>query len=329
MTAVDHIAERGTPGSRMTEHMMQGMQLPMLVLWAVMVLAAVALVAVAVHLARPARSDRLLVADLAANSLNPNAPRLTAAETKSPAHAEAHDTIFILPDISNYTRFMTGNHFAFGHAQHVIFSLINAMIDAATKTVELSKLEGDAALFFVDAKRHSDAVIGETVMCIFRAFFQERKRLAEANICVCRACRHINQLDLKIFVHRGRAARFEFRGTVDHFGTDVIVLHRMMKNSVSGHRYVMVTEAATDSISLPGAFETFDVEEHVEHVGGISASVFVIDDATVAELSNSAPEPPLSALAETSRKLQSNLRSIKAEGSGMWRRLTLRRTPSR
>ena len=124
--------------------------------------------------------------------------------------------------------------------------------------------------------RHSDHVIGEAVMDIFRAFYQERKRLAEANICPCRACRHINQLDVKIFVHRGQAARFEFRGTVDHFGTDVIVLHRIMKNGVGGHRYVMVTEAAATCISLPGAHDQFSVQEHVEHIGNVRASVFRI-----------------------------------------------------
>lgn len=311
----------------MADHMMQGMQLPMLLAWAALALSAAGVTAAVVYFIRPACRDRLLVAELAASSHNPNAPR--GAATAPGERFRAHDTIFILPDISNYTRFMTGNHFAFGHAQHVIFSLINTMIDAASRTVELSKLEGDAALFFVDAGRHSNEVIGGTVMRIFGAFYQERKRLAEANICLCKACRHINQLDLKIFVHRGQAARFEFRGTVDHFGTDVIVLHRMMKNGVNGHRYVMVTDAAADSIALPGIFETFDVEETIEHVGSVRASVFEISDNTVTELSNSTPNPPLSALAETTQKLQENLRSIKVECTDFWRRLTSRRTPSR
>ena len=213
--------------------------------------------------------------------------------------------------ISNYTRFMTGNHFAFGHAQHVIFSLINAMIDAATRTVSLSKLEGDAALFFVDAHRHSDTVIGEAVLDIFRAFFKERRRLAVSNICPCRACRHINDLDLKIFVHRGRAARFEFRGSVDHFGTDVIVLHRLMKNSVQGHRYVMVTESARDSIALPADLRSSQVDEDIEHVGRLGATVFEIDDTTVAEMMLGDQSPNASVIGGTAQKIAENLHSIR------------------
>lgn len=309
--------------------MSHGTHVSVLVLWILLAVVVAALLAAVVYLVRPARSDRLLVADLTARLRHTIIPHGAGAQHDSQSsRAETHDTVFILPDISNYTRFMTGNHFAFGHAQHVIFSLLNALIDAASKTVRLSKLEGDAALFFVDAERHSDAVIGETVMSIFRAFFQERKRLAEANICLCRACRHINQLDLKIFVHRGQAARFEFRGSVDHFGTDVIVLHRMMKNGVGGHRYVMVTEAAADSISLSCAFEVHDVEENVEHIGNVRARVFDIGDDTVAELATSSPEPPLSAIVETYRKLQENQRSIRAAMSQLLRRLTWRRTPT-
>lgn len=65
----------------------------------------------------------------------------------------AQDTVFIMPDISHYTRFIAGGHFTDSCAQEIIFSLINAMISAGTKTVELSKLEGDAVLFYTDARK--------------------------------------------------------------------------------------------------------------------------------------------------------------------------------
>lgn len=295
----------------MADHMTQGMQYQMVFMWILVAIFSMIIVAILAFFARRAPVDHLLVADLVAVADHPSV--LSANKTGSPTDASpvrAHDTIFILPDISHYTRFMTGNQFAFAHAQHIIFSLINAMIVAATKTVELSKLEGDAALFFVDTSRYSDAVIGQTVMDIFCAFFNERKRLMESNLCLCRACRHIDDLDLKIFVHRGQAARFKFRGSIDHFGTDVIILHRMMKNGVHGHRYVMVTDAAAGCISLPGNLEPFQVEEDVEHVGRVRASVFEIDDAKAAELSDAGLVMRKSKVRETHRKLWQNIRSI-------------------
>ena len=295
----------------MTDQMMQGVQFHMVFIWAVIAVFSVLIIAMLVFFARRAPSDNLLVSDMASGVHGLIMPSSDGASSATVSRsAPAHETIFILPDISHYTRFMAGNQFAFAHAQHIVFSLINAMIEAATKTVELSKLEGDAALFFFDAHRYPGTVIGQTVMDIFRAFFTKRKRMIESNICPCGACRHIDDLDLKIFVHRGRAARFKFRGSVDHFGTDVIILHRMMKNGVGGHRYVMVTDAAADCISLPGDFETFQIEEDIEHIGSLRASVFEIDDAMAAELSDLDPTQRSSVVTETRRKLRENIRSI-------------------
>ncbi len=189
-----------------------------------------------------------------------------------------HDTIFILPDISNYTRFIAGGHFTESRAQEIIFSLMNAMIIAGTKTVELSKLEGDAVLFYANANQKTDLEIGKTVLAIFDAFFEERRRLIESDFCSCGSCRHISNLDLKIFIHRGQSKRFNFRGSIDHFGADVTILHKLMKNNIRGDRYVMVTAAADDNVNLPGDFVQHQVEEDLEHVGKIVASVYRFGD---------------------------------------------------
>lgn len=270
---------------------------------------------------RKTPSDRLLLADIAA--LNPGFLHVPATSPPGPISAEdtdAHDTIFILPDISHYTRFMTGNRFAFGHAKHVVFSLLNAMIDSATRKLQLSKLEGDAALFFVDAHKYSDHAIGEIVMDIFAAFFRERERLCKSNICQCSACQQIADLDLKIFVHRGEASRFEFRGTIDHFGTDVIILHRMMKGGARNHRYVMVSEAASSSIRLPGLFEPYELQQELSHIGRFGAQIYEIDDECVAELVASQPEAS-SWSWDTLQKIRQNLGSVKRAVAKTWNRL--------
>lgn len=284
---------------------MGGMPLHMFLLWAA-VAALLFLVFVFVLLmTRRVSAAGISLAQLASRrSVNGKFPIKNAI---SP-NCEATDTIFVLPDISNYTSFMTGSQFSFGHAQHIIFALVNAMIEAATRKIELSKLEGDAALFFVDAGTCSQAELGETVIDIFKAFFRERRRLKQSNICPCRACTHIDQLDLKIFVHRGQAARFEFRGSIDLFGTDVIVLHRIMKNGVDGHRYVMITDAAESCIELPGAFDRSLIEEDVQHVGKVRAVVYDIDDGTAEKMAEAIEVERLSVISETITKLRENIR---------------------
>jgi hypothetical protein len=290
----------------MPDNMMHDASNHMPMMWVALLAAVVLVVAIVTFFARRAPEQQLLIADIAGNQ--PALWGKISGATSGSGAADtvtAHDTIFILPDISNYTSFMTGNRFASGHAQYVVFSLINAMIEAACRTVELSKLEGDAALFFVDSKKLTNTEVGQTVMDIFAAFFRERARLIKSNICPCSACSQIENLDLKIFVHRGRASRFEFRGSIDHFGTDVIILHRMMKNSVRGHRYVMVTDAAKSCIDLPGEFDTFKITEEHDHIGKVSARVFQISDAMALKF-NQLDEGKSSWLSDLASKLRQN-----------------------
>ena len=297
----------------MSDDMMHTMPFHMVVIWAGVVILGGAVLVLVYALTRPASA-----AGMPLSELNAARRRLLSETTDEDANvdftgAPAVDTIFILPDISNYTRFMTGTQFSFTHAQHIIFSLINAMIRVATDRVELSKLEGDAALFFIDAGKYTDVEIGNAVMDIFSAFFRERQRLKASNICLCHACRHIDTLDLKIFVHRGAAARFKFRGSVDLFGTDVIVLHRIMKNNVNSHRYVMVTEAANGSVAIPILSVNGAIEQDIPHIGCLRASVMKIDDQTAEQLAGMADGSncePTSVLRDTFQKLRSNAEAL-------------------
>lgn len=219
-------------------------------------------------------------------------PMVSSAETIG-KQAPVHDTVFILPDISHYTRFIASNHIDPDRSRLIIFSLMNAMIEAAENTVELSKIEGDAVLFFTDARNLSDVEVGQTVIAIFDAFFRERRRLADECHGDPRLRAQINELDVKMFIHRGKTARFNFKGTVDHFGADVTILHKLMKNSIDSDRYVMVTEAAESSVRLPSSFIKQHVEEDLEHVGMIRASVFSFADGSPATIEDSADEPEM------------------------------------
>ena len=291
----------------MNDPMMQDMGFHGFFMWGLLIVIVTLGVALTVFFLRRVSDTRLPIEGWASKD---RGFQKWAGRASAPRDLTPHETVFVLPDISHYTRFMAGTHFSFGHAQHIVLSLLDAMIEAATQTLELSKLEGDAALFYVDAHRHSPEVIGETVMAVFGAFFRERKRLMEASLCRCQSCKHIADLDLKIFVHRGQAARFSLRGFVDHSGTDVIVLHRLMKNSVASDRYVMITDAASTSVKLPKSFGTSGLEENVADVGSVRATVHEIDDAMVAEFERQEAVRAVSYVSDTLQKLRMNIRSI-------------------
>ena len=139
------------------------------------------------------------------------------------------DAVFVLPDISNYTRFVMSDHLSPDQAQDVVFGLMSAIIKAAGSSFKFSKMEGDSALFFVDAETLSPEKVGQTISGIFEAFDRRKAELTEECSDDRDAQKLVSDLDLKIVVHRGRAQRFTYRGTVDHFGPDVTLLHKLLK----------------------------------------------------------------------------------------------------
>lgn len=72
--------------------------------------------------------------------------------------------------------------------------------------------------------------------------------------CSCRACRSIDSLDLKFVVHHGRYVCRSVAGTKKLVGSDVVVVHRLLKNAVSedlGTRaYALLTDAAVVDLGL-------------------------------------------------------------------------------
>jgi len=99
--------------------------------------------------------------------------------------------------------------------------------------------------------------------------FQHQLSLMKLNTtCTCKACTNMASLDLKIFLHYGQYMFQQIGERVDLQGADVILIHRLMKNSVkvtfgvSG--YGLVTEAAVDALGIAGL--TVDMHPHSEQV---------------------------------------------------------------
>ena len=186
----------------------------------------------------------------------------------------AADTLFIMPDISNYTRFVSSKHLEADDAQNIIFSLMSAIINTVGEELRFSKLEGDSALFFTNADAASPEKIGRTLLSIFAVFDARKTKLVGELAHDPITQEMIQNLDLKIFAHRGVAQRFTYRGMVDHFGSEVTLLHKLMKNHVNGDRYVLVTEAARRLIDLHDQYDCEPLSETIEHIGHIQGCVF-------------------------------------------------------
>ena len=265
--------------------MMGGIHFPGMML--VIILAAVVLVALflAWFFRRPVSSDDIARLPLTRFHPSGDTPLKGTVSTKATngftgldqgAEAE-RDTYLVVPDISGYTRFLSLNRFSLGHAQHIISELLGALIEGVAPQLVPSKIEGDAILFFGLADEAGDltgADLGATVASLLRSFYAKREELEQSNLCPCNACKRIGELDLKVFIHRGPVLRYRLRGFYELSGVPVIAVHRLLKNRLSLHRYIMVTEPAFPKCKLPLQIAAASHVEDFEGVGEIASYVY-------------------------------------------------------
>jgi len=159
--------------------------------------------------------------------------------------AAIQPTLLLIADIAGYTRFMKMHDTSLAHAQQIIADLLEAVIDAASPALKLAKLEGDAAFFYMPAPaddRPIDTPIGEHAAAIYRAFHARAADISANTLCPCEGCQQAGKLKIKLVGHAGGVAVQKVKRMTELAGVDVIVVHRMLKNTVPVAEYLLVTK---------------------------------------------------------------------------------------
>ncbi len=152
----------------------------------------------------------------------------------------------VILDISGYTRFIRKHRLALLHAEHIINDLLEHVIAATGFPLVVNKLQGDSVLMYAlaDETTHSAQGILEQVLRSFAAFRQrERELISECSLCSCSACATIDQLRLKAIIHHGPVVFKRVQKFDEIAGEDVIMAHRLLKNSISADEYILMSEA--------------------------------------------------------------------------------------
>ena len=138
----------------------------------------------------------------------------------------------LLADISGYTKFLTGTELEHSHA--IVTELTKLIRSRLVPPMRFVKLEGDAVFCFAGADAFPD---GEQVLELVEScYFDFTSRLLDmtrSTTCTCDACRAIGGLGLKFIVHFGEfMVDLDDDGRVDLAGPEVILAHRLLKNTV-------------------------------------------------------------------------------------------------
>ena len=191
--------------------------------------------------------------------------------------------LLIIADISGYTRFMTANAKTLAHSQTLIIELVEAIIHQVEAPLEVAKLEGDAIFLFcrkpLDAGRWQEirADISRKLLEFFQCFREKLAQLARSNTCTCHACTHLERLRLKVVVHSGEVLFHRVLQFNELAGTDVILVHRLLKNSVPATQYLLITEAARRELEFPDTITFKSGFENYENLGQIQTAVHDFD----------------------------------------------------
>jgi hypothetical protein len=159
---------------------------------------------------------------------------------------ETHTAILLIADISGYTRFMRMHEIATSHAKEIIVSLIKSIIRASRPPLKIAELEGDAVFFYALSTgqdiQDTAGRVKDQIAAFFSTFKKEKDSLVIMDTCGCDACSHVGDLRLKLIIHIGNIAIESIEKFEKLFGLDVILAHRLLKNSVKANEYVLMTD---------------------------------------------------------------------------------------
>jgi len=194
--------------------------------------------------------------------------------------------VLILADISGYTRFMLASQEAVVHGQMVITKLLEEIIREVEIPLEVKEIEGDAVFLYAikpndpAAWEETRRLIGRKLVLFFEAFARGILAGSELALCSCPSCQNVDQLKLKIVVHSGEALFHQIGRFSEVSGVDVILAHRLLKNSVPGDEYVLMTESAYRDIEFPTDVPVTRGEEHYEGFGTVPTYTYLTEGAS-------------------------------------------------
>jgi hypothetical protein len=188
--------------------------------------------------------------------------------------------LLVIADISGYTRYMTANAKTLAHSHAIITELVQSIVHEVQLPLEVAKLEGDAVFFFCRKQQAAGdwlsarRMVANQLLNFFHLFGAKLGELSGSTTCNCHACTHIERLRLKIVVHSGEALFHRVLNFTELAGVDVIIVHRLLKNSVNADQYLLLTEAARGDLAFPENIPMAQSAESYEDIGRINTLVY-------------------------------------------------------
>ena len=153
---------------------------------------------------------------------------------------------FAIADITGYTVYLADNELL--HAQGILAEITELLIKRLSAPFRFVELEGDAVFVFAPDFSVDDAErLVEILENCYVGFRILQEQMLSNTSCTCQACRAIKDLDRKCVAHFGEFVAQQTPHGVKPVGRDVILTHRLLKNTVIEKTAVSAYAFLTDA----------------------------------------------------------------------------------
>jgi uncharacterized protein YndB with AHSA1/START domain len=164
-----------------------------------------------------------------------------------------------MADISGYTAFVSGTEHE--HSREILAELIENIAKSFGGKLSIDQVEGDALCCTTE---RTDVEVADWLRETFGTFHRRLRDMRAATTCPCQACQMIGNLGLKFIVHRGTYSKQIVAGVVQLHGSDVNLVHRLLKNTVPLREYLLASRAALDSWPENARAGLIDAPQHYD-----------------------------------------------------------------
>ena len=182
----------------------------------------------------------------------------------------ATEGTFILADIGGYTSFLTG--VGIEHGKEITSHLLNSLLKCNRGRWKLANIEGDCLFFYRQGREPPDELLAH-VRVLYEDFCERVTDIAARSSCPCGACSRTNDLSLKFIVHAGEFDTQKIGKRTELIGPDVVLAHRLLKNSVPLAEYALLTHAYAGA-DAPQTLPNTESRESYEEAGSVDGLVY-------------------------------------------------------
>ena len=146
---------------------------------------------------------------------------------------------FCVPDITGFTKFVSTTELSFSSI--FIPGLLRRLVNANILTMKVGEIEGDAIFFYKTGRLPAVNMVAKQCQLFFETFYNYLKLTEKEDPVNFKKYLADGQIGLKIIVHYGEIITVNIKGRTKLVGQNVIIAHKLLKNSIPDREYVLLT----------------------------------------------------------------------------------------